>query len=520
MGAFLEITKIAEGDAPRINGASAVTALIADGRLYVYVSARFDESITFLSGAASGALTVTRTIASNNNLRLAGAGDSAVVALERPFLLTTARDDHTLLSTLVRPGGALTFRDQARDDITEDPAFGRDPPPETTGDAQALFGADSIDAFTLRGVPHVVVGAFGESALSLHRLEGAGDIVTVATRFDTASVPLGGVEDVAHLNFKGRDFVFAVSANEGGLTSAFLTQIDTFFFADGVTDGPGFRLGVLTSVEAITVGGRAFVYTGGFSTHQINVFESSFSGDLTLRHRISGEDTVNLDRVFSLKAFKIGNADYLAAGGERGGVNVYRIGADGDLTLNAELTGPNARRADPAFGIDVAQLGHKTFVFVAGRDGDGVASFRFFDEVKGKLKEGGDGRDVLKGFTKGDVLVGGGGDDRLKGKAGKDVLIDGAGKDLLFGGSGRDIFEFVEDGQQDRLRDFQDGLDLIDLSDAAASFDSFVFTQLNEKAVRIDYADELLIVNAFGGGPLPVSVFDESDFLTADEVFV
>jgi serralysin len=73
---------------------------------------------------------------------------------------------------------------------------------------------------------------------------------------------------------------------------------------------------------------------------------------------------------------------------------------------------------------------------------------------------GGSGNDVIVGNQAGNVLQGG---------AGNDVLFGGGGADELWGGSGSDIFVFsaVSDskpGASDWSRDFQKGIDKIDLS--------------------------------------------------------
>ncbi len=83
---------------------------------------------------------------------------------------------------------------------------------------------------------------------------------------------------------------------------------------------------------------------------------------------------------------------------------------------------------------------------------------------------GSGGDDVLRGQGGNDVLIGGDGDDHLIGGAGDDVLIGGLGSDILTGGKGNDIFAFTDiahspaDAGRDRITDFTQGQDKIDLS--------------------------------------------------------
>lgn len=84
---------------------------------------------------------------------------------------------------------------------------------------------------------------------------------------------------------------------------------------------------------------------------------------------------------------------------------------------------------------------------------------------------GGAGNDRLTGGDGDDELAGGAGVDTLSGSAGDDLLTGGALRDYLIGGGGADVFDFnaVSDSPRltdfDIIRDFQRGLDLIDLGD-------------------------------------------------------
>ncbi|MCR0983633.1 hypothetical protein NRP21_16375 [Roseomonas pecuniae] len=81
---------------------------------------------------------------------------------------------------------------------------------------------------------------------------------------------------------------------------------------------------------------------------------------------------------------------------------------------------------------------------------------------------GNDGANSITGNAGANSLSGGGGNDILVGGAGDDTLTGGAGMDMLTGGTGADIFAFtaVTDANTvpDRIMDFQQGADRIDLS--------------------------------------------------------
>lgn len=73
--------------------------------------------------------------------------------------------------------------------------------------------------------------------------------------------------------------------------------------------------------------------------------------------------------------------------------------------------------------------------------------------------------DYVFGSSGSDYIVGGAGQDVIFGGEGNDIIQGGAGRDFLYGGSGADIFlfKYQSDGA-DNIRDFQQGVDKIDIS--------------------------------------------------------
>lgn len=86
------------------------------------------------------------------------------------------------------------------------------------------------------------------------------------------------------------------------------------------------------------------------------------------------------------------------------------------------------------------------------------------------------GADKLSGGKGDDTLLGGGGKDLLRGGEGDDALNGGKGNDKIFGGAGSDTFVFAGEFGRDVIRDFETGVDQLDLSalmDEAGSLQDF-----------------------------------------------
>ena len=122
---------------------------------------------------------------------------------------------------------------------------------------------------------------------------------------------------------------------------------------------------------------------------------------------------------------------------------------------------------------------------------------------------GGDGNDKMNAGSDNDLLAGGAGNDILFGYEGDDTLNDGSGADLLTGGNGADRFVFGIDGANDRIQDFQDGTDLIDLTEA---FAALTITTLSPGHVQILHSGEVLLVNDTTG-LLTAASFTVADFV-------
>lgn len=131
-----------------------------------------------------------------------------------------------------------------------------------------------------------------------------------------------------------------------------------------------------------------------------------------------------------------------------GGVGNDRArGMDGDDLVYGD---DGNDRADGGIGNDT----------VYGGNGD--------DRVKGDagddIVSGDAGNDSVNGDLGNDMVLGGAGDDTVKGDAGNDTLDGGTGIDIYDGGLGEDVLVFGVDGAFDRVKGFEDGIDLIDIS--------------------------------------------------------
>ncbi|MBD3676953.1 MAG: hypothetical protein HUJ27_00955 [Rhodobacteraceae bacterium] len=124
---------------------------------------------------------------------------------------------------------------------------------------------------------------------------------------------------------------------------------------------------------------------------------------------------------------------------------------------------------------------------------------------------GGDGNDTIYAGIGDDSLIGAGGDDALIGGDGNDRLEGGVGADFLAGGLGADEFVFLPGDGQDVIADFEDGIDLIDLSGRTdvAGVEDLTIAQVDGHAV-LSFADGTDGITLIG---FDAGLLDAGDFL-------
>lgn len=201
------------------------------------------------------------------------------------------------------------------------------------------------------------------------------------------------------------------------------------------------------------------------------------------------------------------------------GGNDTLIGGDGDDVLRGAsgddvLSGGNGSDILLALaGLDTLNGGEGRDFLYGGRDNDTLHGNAGDDELRGNLGNdtafGGNGQDDLRGGGGADTLNGQGADDFLFGDGGTDTLNGGAGNDSLTGGSGAgnsdsasDVFIYESTasggGGYDRIKDFEDTVDLIDLT--SFGFTDFTLDVLSKSTdvvaglrVKFSPGDVLLI---------------------------
>jgi len=176
---------------------------------------------------------------------------------------------------------------------------------------------------------------------------------------------------------------------------------------------------------------------------------------------------------------------YVVTGGE--GIDMLQIAGSAGVTVNLALGTVQSL----AGGGSVRLSGIESVQGTTGAD-------RLTGNAHANTLQGGAGPAVLSGGAGADVLIGGDGADRLIGDAGNDGLT---------GGAGADRFVFMRGSGRDRIADFQNGLDQIEIVSGAESFADLRIADAGADVVVSYGADHILLAT------IDHRLIDAGDFL-------
>jgi cysteinyl-tRNA synthetase len=145
-------------------------------------------------------------------------------------------------------------------------------------------------------------------------------------------------------------------------------------------------------------------------------------------------------------------------------------------------------RLSPALGTAMPTAGDDVWLGGSSRD--------VFDAATGNdVFNGMAGNDVLRGGAGADTIFGDRGADRINGGGGSDTLSGGKGNDRLWGGADTDTFVFAKGGGSDTIKDFQDGIDRLQLEGFGTSVANILAHATTvDGHLEINFANDTLVV--------------------------
>ena len=303
-------------------------------------------------------------------------------------------------------------------------------------------------------------------------------------------------------------YIAVLSGDDNSVTSlrinsdGSLTEIQELEAMDGM---PASGLHKMISVA---LDGQTYLLVLGAGSSSVTVLHHRADGFLIPVDQVNDTRDLRFDDATTLETFVTGDRVFVLAAGSDDGLTLMTLMPGGRL-LHVDTIAGDLLQGVGAFTV---QGGADTLAITATRaDGTGqdILTLDIADLNTGILE----GQNVT-GTAGDDLVVGQGGHATLLGLAGDDILIDGTGSDTLDGGAGADVFIFGVDNSVDYIRNFELGIDRIDIS----QFGRFYTLDAVEITARADGAEivignETLIIQTAENVSLSASDFTLDDLV-------
>jgi Ca2+-binding RTX toxin-like protein len=361
------------------------------------------------------------------------------------------------------------------------------------GDDDILTGGSGNNALVGGAGADRFYGSLGNDSLNIDVFDtvvdgGDGfDIITVVGTIDLATVGLNSIERV--YGSAGADVIDASSTNDmsvvgnGGDDELIAGSGNNWLYGNSGADrmfGNGGNDSFRIDTDDIVVDGGI-----GFDvTFSIGVIDLGTLGFVDIERSYGGNqgDTLDASGIsYGLDLYARGGDDILIGGI---GNNTLDGGAEADQFFGGLGNGSfridvNDTVVDGGGGLDVASM-------------SGAMNFASVGMVD---------IDRIYGATGADAMDASGIDTalRLYGLAGTDTLIGGSANDLLYGGTQTDSFVMITGWGDDRIIDFENGLEAIDMTGAGISAGNFnVITSGADAIVDFGTTDSITFDNMAG----------------------
>ncbi len=355
----------------------------------------------------------------------------------------------------------------------------------TAGCVFGVDGANAVDFAILENLEWLTIDADGD--FDITGTDGVNVLTMRGTGNDTI-MGLGGDDQIS--GGAGDDIIDGGEGEDSALYLEATSGVTVYLKFDGRDVGGGMGADEFIDIENLFGSNFNDRLVGDENNNELLGFE----GNDVLKGK-GGNDVLagyeGDDRLFT------GAGNDLLSGGEGSDILIGLAGVD-------NLSGGDDR----------------DFVY-GGRDNDTARGGAGDDEVRGNLGNdtlfGDAGADDLRGGGGNDIMEGGLDNDFLFGENGADILFGGEGNDVMTGGKGageldgtKDTFVFAAGGAFDRIKDFEDGIDVLGLNSFGfTDFTTEVLTLASDTAtgMRIDFGGgDILFLEGFA-----VADFDASD---------
>lgn len=377
-----------------------------------------------------------------------------------------------------------------------------------------LAGTSVFASARAGGSDYLITATWGEPGLRVFRIGADFALTLTGAAPATPKSPLSAVSDIEVLRVAGQDYVIAASASAGGLTALRLLPNGRLETSDMLSAGLGLGWSGTSSLAVVQADGGPYILVGSAGSGTLSVLRLTERGLFTVIDQRVDDLSTRFGGVQDIATFSHAGRTFVVAGGSDDGIALFELGPGGRLYHMQSLAHQAGWSLDNVSAIAATVTGGQAQIFVAGEGTNGISQFTIDLGRFGTVLVGNGPGAVLAGTANDDHLEGGAGNDRLLGGGGADRLVAGDGVTTMTGGAGADVFVFRRGHGRDRITDFQDGVDRIDLSDHPMlySIDGIGIRSTATGAV-LTIGSDTIVIETMNGRPLRIQDFGNDDFI-------
>lgn len=386
--------------------------------------------------------------------------------------------------------------------------------PSAATSVTATNGADfrqvsAMQVLEFGGGDMAVIAQRGAAGLGLFQLSNAGILTPVLQILDGAKAYLDGVTDTATLQRGADHLLLAISPLENGISSYRISQNGSVEWIDSYGVQNGLPVNGLSMLQAVNIAGTDFAVMAATNSDSLTVLRVNPMGVFFQTDHVVDDRSTRFEGVQAFDSFVAQGRFFIVAAGSDAGLTLFELLPNGRLSHIESFSLEGGQGLQAVSAIKTEVVGNSVDILMVDARADRILHYDLsLSTLGGRV-------DAVSGLGDGldNLLWGSAGADTLNGGAGDDRLYDGAGSDVLTGGGGADVFIFARDGAVDRITDFTDGQDRIDLRDWGRIYSAQSLQIIaTATGAEVSFGEERLIITSATSSSLNGQLSD-ADFL-------
>ncbi len=244
----------------------------------------------------------------------------------------------------------------------------------------------TISSLTISGTTYLFAGATVDDGVSVFSVSDNGNLTPVYNLSDNSVLNLDAPEELIAATVSGNPYLFVIGSNDDGISIFSIENDGSLTSRHNINNTSAFVFDGPEGAHIASIDGKPYFFLSDIFDDDIKVFSIAEDGNLTLVDQVFDNDNTYLERALPVTTTVIGGTTYLFVGGdEDDGVSVFSVDGNGKLTsvydvgdvddIDDELEDDEELQLDGASGLATAVVSGIPYLFVAGRDDDGISVF-------------------------------------------------------------------------------------------------------------------------------------------------